>query len=263
MRIWRRLGLAVLLLASLVSGRCQVPMSSGGTDRSVWFNYFGDQPFTSRFSLHLEGSYRRTLGLSQFEQVLVRPGLTIVEGKHWQSLMAYTFIYSQPTANGSFGPAPIIGEQLEHRAFEQQIFQHRLLGHQGHAVTLEHRVRTEQRWVGTEAAVVGVANWRFSERARYRLTTHIPYGGGEDPAHYIAVFNEVYTSFGPHSTPSLLYSDVTYAAHGWKLSPHWSVEVGYQYRYQTQPGGVTGNEDHSMQIYFLSTAPVRPTDQRP
>ena len=93
------------------------------------------------------------------------------------------------------------------------------------------------------------------------MTANIPYGAKESPKRYLASFNEVYTSFGPHSTPSPLYSDVTYAAHGWRLSPHWSMELGYQYRYQTLPGGITGSNDHSLQLYLLSTAPLRHTPQ--
>ena len=44
--------------------------------------------------------------LSQFEQAMARPGLTIAESQRRQSLFAYTFIYSQPTVDGSFGPPP-------------------------------------------------------------------------------------------------------------------------------------------------------------
>ena len=55
------LAFVLFLSAPLRSGVCQTPMPSGGTGRSVWLNYFGDQPFTGHLSLHLEGSYRRTL----------------------------------------------------------------------------------------------------------------------------------------------------------------------------------------------------------
>ena len=253
----RWLVLVSTLAVSLMPGMCQTPEPSGGANHSVWLSYFGDQPFTNHLSLHLEGSYRRMLGLAQFEQVMARPGLTIMESKRWQSLFAYTYLYSEPTANGTYGLPPIVGKQPEHRAFEQQIFQHRLLGQGEHAITLQHRARLEQRWIGTEVAGVGLQDWRFSERGRYRITVHVPFGGGSNLRNYIAAFNEVYTSFGPHSTPTPFYSDVTYAAHGWKLSSHWSLEVGYQFRFQAQPGGTTGTNDHSLQIYFLSTAPLR------
>ncbi|AXC10089.1 hypothetical protein ACPOL_0726 [Acidisarcina polymorpha] len=50
-------------------------------------------------------------------------------------------------------------------------------------------------------------------------------------------------------------ADVTYGALGSRLSDYWAIEVGYQFRYASTPVGVTGPEDHSLQIYLLSTAP--------
>jgi hypothetical protein len=73
----------------------QAPQPSGGTDRSVWLSYFGDQPFTKLWAVHLEGSYRRTLGLSQFEQLELRPGITLNESPSQQSLVALTPFFEQ------------------------------------------------------------------------------------------------------------------------------------------------------------------------
>ena len=120
--------------------------STGGTGQSIWFNYFGDHPVTDHLSIHMEGSYRRTLQFEQFEQFYVRPGITVIESPRWQSLLAYTYQFSEPTADGSFGPAPIAPRLPEHRALEQQIFQHRIIGDGNRAITLAHRFRMEQRW---------------------------------------------------------------------------------------------------------------------
>ena len=160
-------------------------------------------------------------------------------------------------AGGSFGQSPFIGRQVEHRAFEQQIFEHRLIGHGERATTLAHRARLEQRWIGTEVGGSSIPDWRFSERARYRLTVHAPVGATASPSHYVTAFNELYTDFGPHSQSSPFYADVTYAALGTRVRPHWSIEVGYQYRRLAEPGGITGRNDNSLQIYLLSTAPLR------
>ena len=68
---------------------------------------------------------------------MVRPGITIGETGRWQSLLAYTFLFSRPTATGSFGPSPFVSRQQEHRALQQQIFTHRLFGQEPHVITLE------------------------------------------------------------------------------------------------------------------------------
>ena len=97
------------LFCSLAAAQALSP--SGGTDRSIWMSYFGDQPFAEHWAVHAEGSYRRTLGLSQFEQLELRPGVTIIENNVCDSLIAYTFFRSQITDGGSFGPPPLEGSR--------------------------------------------------------------------------------------------------------------------------------------------------------
>ena len=255
--------LAVVSLVLPYRLGAQSVSSTGGTNESFWFNYFGDHPVTDHLSMHLEGSYRRTFEFDQFEQYYVRPGLTVVESPHWQSLLAYTFQLSNPTAGGSFGPAPIAQELPEHRALEQQIFEHRISGNGDRAITLAHRFRMEQRWQGTEIQGQGVANWNFSERARYRITLHIPVGAGPSPARYVTAFDEVYTGFGPHGGKQPFYANVTYAALGIKTGKFYAVEVGYQYRLLAQPGGITGTSDNSIQMMLLSNLPFRRGTHQP
>jgi hypothetical protein len=234
----------------------QLPQPSGGTDRSVWLSYFGDQPITKLWAIHLEGSYRRTLGLSQFEQLELRPGITMNESPTQQSLFAYTFFRARPTANGSFGPPPIVGKQIENRIFEQQQITYRLFDKRDSDPELIQRFRLEQRWQDTAVDGKGYADKIFSQRVRYRLTTKIPLGRSGLPEHYFVAYNEVYVNATLKAT-SLFNSDVTYGALGSRLGEHWAVEIGYQFRDSSAANGVTGPQDHSLQVYLLSTAPFR------
>jgi hypothetical protein len=238
-----------------ISSSAQAPQPSGGTDRSVWLSYFGDQPITKLWAVHLEGSYRRTLGLSQFEQLELRPGITLNEGDSQQSLFAYTFFQAKPTANGSFGPPPITGKQLENRIFEQQQITCRLFNKRDSDPELIQRFRLEQRWQDTAVYGRGYVEKIFSQRVRYRLTAKIPLGRSGLPEHYFVAYNEVYVNLA--SKPPLFNSDVTYGAFGSRLGEHWAVEVGYQFRDSAAASGVTGPQDHSLQVYLLSTAPFR------
>jgi hypothetical protein len=238
-----------------LSAFAQAPQPSGGTDRSVWLSYFGDQPITKLWAVHLEGSYRRTLGLSQFEQLELRPGITLNEGDSQQSLFAYTFFQAKPTANGSFGPPPITGKQLENRIFEQQQITCRLFNKRDSDPELIQRFRLEQRWQDTAVYGRGYVEKIFSQRVRYRLTAKIPLGRSGLPEHYFVAYNEVYVNLA--SKPPLFNSDVTYGAFGSRLGEHWAVEVGYQFRDSAAASGVTGPQDHSLQVYLLSTAPFR------
>src|SRR5580700_113757 len=167
MRFQRWTAYTVALPLTALPAFAQSPQPSGGTDRSVWLSYFGDQPFTNLWAVHLEGSYRRTLGLSQFEQLELRPGITLNESRSQQSLIAYTFFRSQPTANGSFGPSPIVGRQIENRLFEQQQITYRPFDKGDSSPQLIQRFRLEQRWQDTAVDSKGNADKIFSQRARY------------------------------------------------------------------------------------------------
>ena len=249
--------MTVITLAFPFKLDAQSVSPSGGTSQSIWFNYFGDHPVSDHFSFHLEGSYRRTLNFDGFEQFYVRLGITVVESPHWQSLLAYTYQFSEPTADGSFGPTPIAPKLPEHRVLEQQIVEQRISGDGDRAITLAHRFRMEQRWQGTETQGQGVANWNFSERARYRLTLHVPFGVGPNPIYYATAFDEVYTSFGPHGGKQPFYANVTYGALGVRTGKYYAIELGYQHRLLAQPGGITGTSDDSVQLLFLSNLPFR------
>ena len=238
----------------------RAPQPSRGTDRSVWLSYFGDQPITKLWAVHLEGSYRRTLGLSQFEQLELRPGITLNESPTQQSLFAYTFFRAQPTANGSFDPAPIVGKQIENRIFEQQQIAYRLFDKGDSAPQLIQRFRLEQRWQDTAVEGKGYGDKIFSQRARYRLTAKIPLGRSGFPEHYFVAYNEVYINVT--RKPPLFNSDVTYAAFGSRLGENWAVEIGYQFRNSAAASGVTGPQDNSLQVYLLSTAPFRHVRRR-
>jgi Protein of unknown function (DUF2490) len=255
-RIGRWTAHIFVLQLMAVLGFAQAPQPSGGTDRSAWLSYFGDQPLTKLWAVHLEGSYRRTLGLSQFEQLELRPGITLNESRTQQSLFAYTFFRAQPTANGSFGPPPIVGKQIENRIFEQQQITHRLFDKRDSDPQLIHRFRLEQRWQDTAVDGKGYADKIFSQRVRYRLTAKIPLGRSGLPEHYFVAYNEVYVN-ATLKAMSLFNSDVTYGALGSRLGEHWAVEIGYQFRDSSAASGITGPQDHSLQVYLLSTAPFR------
>jgi hypothetical protein len=74
---------------------------------------------------------------------------------------------------------------------------------------------------------------------------------------YVSVFNEVYTSFGPHSGSSPFYANVDYGAFGWNLGSMFAFEFGYQHRYAPMANRVIGQNDNELQLTLLPTAPIR------
>jgi hypothetical protein len=190
---------------------------------------------------------------------MLRSGLTVEHGHGLSSLFAYTYLVSYPFEGGTLSPASASGKQPEHRVFEQLQFEHPLIRLGEKHVTLTHRFRVEQRFLGTATEGVGVTKWNFTERARYRLTVKIPFKTASSwiVPNYISMFNEVYTSFGPHRGESPFYANVDYGAFGWNLGSRFAVELGYQHRYAPIANGVIGQNDNELQVMLLSTAPIR------
>jgi Protein of unknown function (DUF2490) len=254
-----RFWLALCFLTVCCPLRSPAQMPPGGAESSTWLSYFGDQPFTNKLALHLEGSYRATFLLDHPEQYMLRSGLTVEHGHGLSSLFAYTYLVSYPFEGGTLSPASASGKQREHRAFEQLQFEHSLIRLGEKYVTLTHRFRLEQRFLGTATEGVGVMKWKFGERARYRLTAKIPIKNAPWPIvpNYVSVFDEVYTSFGPHSGNTPFYANVDYGAFGWNLGSMFAFELGYQHRYAPKANGVIGQNDNELQLMLLSTGPIR------
>ncbi|ADW70146.1 Protein of unknown function DUF2490 [Granulicella tundricola MP5ACTX9] len=243
------------MLATLIFLSDTSAAQMGGTSRSAWFSYFGDQPISTHWAIHAEGSCRRTFDLSQFEQVELRPGLTLLENRSHQSLVAYTFFRTHATDDGSFGPTPADQRQVEKRLFEQHQIALRLRNREGSVPELIQRFRIEQRWRATGPNGGEFEPTAFSQRARYRLTAKIPFSNSTSTGHYFVAYNEVYTNASLKR--DLLNADVTYGALGTRMGRDWALEVGYQFRFAPTSLGVTGPQDHSLQVYLLSTAPFR------
>ena len=231
----------------------------GGADRSTWFMYFGDHPFSNHWGAHLEGQFRRQGVGQRWEQLLLRPGIDYKLGRGFTTLVAYTYLRGYPFEGGSLGDPSATGPQPEHRALEELKFKHRLVGSGQKAVELSHRFRAEQRWTGTSTIAAGTTDWEFAERARYRLTADIPFRwrtAGALPD-YTSVYNEVFVNFGPHGTMNALDQNRTYGALGWDLDEHWQLEVGYMHQYQPTPSGIIAVSNDALQITINSTAPFR------
>jgi hypothetical protein len=254
-----RFCLLLFFLTTWCSFRSPAQTPPGGAESSTWLSYFGDQPFTNTLALHLEGSYRHTFPFDHPEQYMLRGGLTVDHGHGLSSLFAYTYLVSYPFEGEMHSPATASEKLPEHRTLEQLQFQHRLARTAEKRIVLTHRFRLEQRWLGTNTEGVGATKWDFAERARYRLTARIPFKTASWPMapDYVSIFNEVYTSFGPHSGNRTFYANVDYGAFGWNLGSTFAFELGYQHRYAPIANGVIGQNDNELQLTLLSTAAIR------
>src|SRR3954471_12050044 len=107
-----------------------------------WLMYFGDHPVSDRWGVHLEAQFRRTnVGLAP-QQLLLRPAVNFTVNPHLVLTGGYGYVRTS-----RYGDFPAAAAFPEHRLFEQAIIRHKLGG-----LGLQHRLRQEQRLVGSVPA---------------------------------------------------------------------------------------------------------------
>lgn len=251
--------LLLALMAGLPFVHSQETLPASGAERSAWYMYFGDHPVSPAWAIHLEGQYRREDLGQRWEQLLVRPGIDYDLSHGLSAMVAYTYLRSYPYERGSLGNTTTTGPQPEHRILEEFKVQQKLLGGGENAIKLSHRFRAEQRFEGTSTEHLGITDWEFAERARYRLTADIPLrlltsGVRTD---YVSVYDEVFVNFGPHGGSHALNQNRTYGALGWNIGKNFQLEIGYLHQYMPTANGIVGGHNHALQITINSTAPFR------
>jgi Protein of unknown function (DUF2490) len=230
-----------------------------GAEKSSWYMYFGDHPFTKNCGVHLETQYRAQ-GVGQDPtQLLVRPGIVRFLPKNIVVSLLYANVRDYPFQGGPLADLRRTGPQQEHRLAEEFRWTHTLANYSGKRATAQHRFRLEQRWFGQSSEGQGVYDWHFAERVRYRIYTPFPLPFNTKNAwpDYVAAYNEILVRFGPHGGTSAIDQNRTYGAIGWNLSSEFNLEVGYLHQYLPRSNGFVGEHNNAFQFSISSTAPLK------
>ena len=230
-----------------------------GAEKSSWYMYFGDHPITKNYGVHLETQYRAQGVGQEPTQFFVRPGFVRFYPHSIVVSLLYAYVLDFPFEGGPLADPRRTGVQPEQRLAEEFRWTHTLARYSGKRATLQHRARLEQRWLGQSSKDVGVYDWHFAERFRYRVYAQFPLPFNTKGARpdYVAAYDEILLRFGPHSGTSTIDQNRTYGAFGWKLSPEFNLEVGYLHQYFPRPNGYVGEHNNAFQLSIASTAPLR------
>jgi len=195
---------------------------------AYWLSYFTDVSLNPRFALHLDTGYR-TIDDSTWKQWVVRPGIAIDLTENWALSLTYGYFKANP--NGLRVDTYAVPEQRIHQQFTYRHPMGRLLA--------RHRIRNEQRWIGTEFIDHDDRAYRFQERLRYQFRADIPLrsGAGEKPSLYLSVYDEVGVRFGFRGA-SYLDQNRLYGGIGYRPSPSTAIEFGaFGQRFKPLSGG--------------------------
>lgn len=235
----------LLALASLAPVR-----AATDNNGNAWFMYFGDHPFnkSSKWGAHLEGQWRRTNFGSQWQQLLLRPGINYQLNKKVTLTGGYGFVQTH-----RYGDYPVAAGFPEHRFFEQATITQRFLG-----LDWSNRLREEQRNIGVMTKQPNGAfartSWRYENRFRYQLRTTIPLPIA-DRKNYIALYDEVFYNFGKNVAKNVFDQNRAYIAYGRDLGHQTKLEMGFMEQTVQHRDGLVFEHNHTLQFAIYSKIP--------
>ncbi len=239
-----------LLLALANASTAEAQARTTVANQNAWLVYLGDHALSpgSRTSLHLESQVRRGDLGANWQQQLLRAGLTRSLSPGVRATGGYAFVRTHP-----YGEAPVRTTFPEHRTWQQLT-----LAHGAGPLAMSHRYRLEQRWIGMMdlAEPTHVASWRYTNRIRYMLRASLPVAGEANRAGhtYLTGSGELLTSFGRAVQLNVFDQSRLAAAVGRHFTPSLRVEVGYLQQYILKGSGRDAERNHTVQLIVLSSA---------
>lgn len=193
------LGVFIVLTPSLVAGQSVFKESQG-----MWLMFFNRTEFSEKWSLHTEIQDRSYTISHKEEQLLIRGGVNYHLKRNVWLTGGYGYIESYPPEGVN---TPTL---IEHRIWQQV-----LLTHQLGRLSVEHRGRLEQRFVGDD----------YRDRIRYRLMVNIPLTKErmEPNTLFASLYDEVFF----HLEDSPYDRNRFYAALGYQFTRGVNVQTGW------------------------------------
>ena len=206
-----------LLALCLLMGTIQLSAQELKQGYSNWYTYFGTAQISQHWSVAYDFQARIRDGFSNKGQILNRAGLQYTPGTKTGYLLGYAFITTYSDGAAQWFP--------EHRIYQQFIYKN---GNKAYSMT--HRVRVEERWVGSKIpAHNDVQQWKYGNRLRYFNRTTFPINRQDKVSpFYLALQNELFMNL-PNNEINDKFIDQNrfLVAPGYALLPNLKVEAGY------------------------------------
>lgn len=193
-----------------------------------WFAYSGDHAVAGKWGLHFDGGWRQVSN-ADWNQWLVRPGVNYQWSRRVQLSAAYSYFNAHQA-----------GLDWDQRSFpEHRLQQQILIQMPVRKIALRHRVRVDQRFLGSGYVENTARTWNLQHRLRYMLRTELPLrkGASERPVVYAGLHNEVLFRLG-YTGGSNFDQNRLYGGIGVRPHKAASIEAGvFQQRFKPMSGG--------------------------
>lgn len=216
------ISITILFLSTTVNAQTQNTFTGWS---AVFFTY----KLNDKFSLHFDGQARSTDELKNLQSYIIRPGLNYHIKDNMIATVGYAYIGNNRSVMDIDGWVP------EHRIWEQFIFNQKFTL-ANRPVTLQHRFRLEQRFMGQatiEQNELVTDSYEFAQRFRYFARSIFPLSKTDNftKGAFLALQNEVFLNVQNAPNDSFFDQNRAYLALGWRLSPKFDLEAGYMNQY--------------------------------
>lgn len=182
-----------------------------------WLQLFNTISLTKKWSLHAEYQWRRTEGMKNWQQSLLRIGVNRKLNENITAQAGYAWIETFP-----YGDFPLAnnGTFPEHRIYEQVSFKQPIK-----KWTFTHRFRIEQRWLGKVKAGSDreIEDWTFLHRFRYQFKMQYSLHS----KFYLAAADEIFIGAGKNVGVNIFDQNRIFLLAGYKINKNITLEAGY------------------------------------
>ena len=217
-----------------------------------WKASFNTIYLSKHTSLWLEYQWRREDYVRNWQQSLARGGVQYHFNNGVSAMAGYGYIITFPYGDYAAGPHKI----PEHRIFEQMSWNESI-----GRVSINHRLRLEQRLVGKvdqKATDENVKDWTYLNRVRYQLRATVPINHPklQDKTWYIAAFDELFIGFGSNVNQNIFDQNRIGLLGGYQFNKMFRADAGFINQTVQQASLVTGkeviqyNSGYMISLYF-------------
>jgi hypothetical protein len=239
--------IAFLFFLSFGALKAQNPREYANNS-NAWFMYFGTHKFADKWSLHLEAQVRRSDGIKNPQQFLLRGGVNYHINPQATVTAGYAYIETNP-----YGGFPSKSDFPENRIWEQL-----QLKNQVGNFEWVSRFRLEQRYVYAPVLVgttYAAGDAVYTNRFRLLNRFSIPFKGKTivDKSFYLSLYDEFMINYGENVQFNLFDQNRAYVALGYKISKIGRLEIGYLNQLIVKSDGKKIENNNTLQVGLSCT----------
>ncbi len=227
----------ILFLLLYNAGKTQAPVTSYSTN--WWNGIIGHYRLSDKWGLYDELHIRRANYLETWQQFLFRPGINYFLNDNVVFTLGYTYIQTYP-----YGSQPVPTVIPENNIWQQVI-----LKHKKGKVSITHRYRWEERFIGkaildTEKNNYIISGTNYTNRFRYRIIVGVPIKNNWS----FTFYDEVFISIDKKMQQFGFNQNWITGLINYKVSENLKISVGMMQQYFKKSDGIHYENNPTIQF---------------